>query len=417
MHSAVSNSLCTAAFLCFMTYLTLYMDTCLMGSTLPSENMCLALFRNTPFPQIVVAVVSVYIMMLFFVSLALAFVSCPQASSAWLRMYQLGYSEKKKEFQSTRCPPAWISVNPARNRPRAEICEISMLGSPKPPFQTGRFHDIRASPQDVPSFTFVSKGSLLMTAVTVGYAYDMAAWYGTVGCPRNPSTVKDPTLMFVGFMSSSLCVGIIAAAGELLGDIWGLRPSTIGFWIHMISDVATISVGGVCSLFITKLDGGGVGGMPSMHIGKWAAMGMFGIVGLWSFVDLLVCIIQRGRGFGAMTGSAPVIESAKIQQQEGVPVPVIPQEIKGEGGGEPFKSQFVETSVSISPPFHVTHMVDDDMGNYSLMKKRDAMPATNASPALTTASHQQHPVTNMFSSDEVRRSLRQRGAGVLHTGL
>lgn len=80
MHAAVSNSLCTAAFLCFMTYLTLYMDTCLLGSTLPAENMCLALFRNTPFPQIVVAVVAVYIMMLFLVSLALAFVSCPQVS-------------------------------------------------------------------------------------------------------------------------------------------------------------------------------------------------------------------------------------------------------------------------------------------------------------------------------------------------
>ena len=107
MHSAVSNSLCTAAFLCFMTYLTLYMDTCLFGSSsgsLPAENMCLALFRNTPFPQIVVAVVAVYVMMLFFVSLALAFVSCPQVScprvlqnSAWLCMRQLGHTEKKRK--------------------------------------------------------------------------------------------------------------------------------------------------------------------------------------------------------------------------------------------------------------------------------------------------------------------------------
>jgi hypothetical protein len=97
MHAAVSNSLCTAAFLCFMTYVTLYMDTCLLNSNLPAENMCLALFRNTPFPQIVVAVVAVYIMMLFLVSLALAFVSCPQVSPAWLHMYQLGYQGKKKE--------------------------------------------------------------------------------------------------------------------------------------------------------------------------------------------------------------------------------------------------------------------------------------------------------------------------------
>lgn len=97
MHAAVSNSLCTAAFLCFMTYVTLYMDTCLSNSNLPAENMCLALFRNTPFPQIVVAVVAVYIMMLFLVSLALAFVSCPQVSAAWLHMYQLGLSEKKRE--------------------------------------------------------------------------------------------------------------------------------------------------------------------------------------------------------------------------------------------------------------------------------------------------------------------------------
>lgn len=247
-----------------------------------------------------------------------------------------------------------------------------------------------------------------MTAVTVGYAYDMAAWYGTAGCPRDAN--KDPTREFVAFISVSLCIGIVAAAGELLGDIWGLRPSTIGYWIHIISDFAVIIFGAVCAFFITKLDGGGVGGMPSMHIGKWAAISMFGIVGLWSFVDLLVCIIRRGRGFGAMTGSAPVIESVKIQQLKAVPVP---EENSGEGGGEPFKSQFVE----VSPPFHVTHMVDDDMGNYSLMKKRDAMPATNAAAsALTTASHQ-HPVTNMFSSDEVRRSLRQRAAGVLHTGV
>lgn len=288
-----------------------------------------------------------------------------------------------------------------------------MLGSIQTSLLTTVFMTFVLSLQDVPSFTFVSKGSLLMTGVTLGYAYDMAAWYGTIGCPRNPSTVKNPTTEFVGFMCLSMCVGIIAAAAELLGDIWGLRPSTIGFFLHIISDVAVIGAGGICTFFITKLDGGGVGGMPSMHIGKWAAMGMFCIVGLWSFVDLLVCIIRRGRGFGAgfgaMMGSGLVVQSAMIQELEGVPV--IPQENKGEGDDN------LKASVSISPPFHVTHMIDDDMGNYSLMKKRDAMPATNTAAFATTATHQQQPVTNMFSSDEVRRSLRQRGAGVLHAGL
>jgi hypothetical protein len=140
---------------------------------------------------------------------------------------------------------------------------------------------------------------------------------------------------------------------------------------------------------------------------------MFGIVGLWSVVDLLVCILRCGRGFGvgfgAMMGSGLVVPNAMIPELEGVPV--IPQEDKGEGDDN------LKASVSISPPFHVTHMIDDDMGTYSLMKKRDAMPATNTAAFATTASHQQQPVTNMFSSDEVRRSLRQRGAGVLHAGL
>ena len=110
MHAAASNSLCTVAFACMVMYVTLYMDTCMVGgptttttttsslgnnttntttnttttttalSSFGPQNMCLALFRSTPFAQIVVAVVAVYIMILFLISLALAFVSSPQVN-------------------------------------------------------------------------------------------------------------------------------------------------------------------------------------------------------------------------------------------------------------------------------------------------------------------------------------------------
>ena len=82
LHAAVSNSLCTVTFLCSFTYVSLYVDACVSGSA--GTQMCMALFRTTPMPHLVGGIVSVYVMIMFLVSLALAFVSCPHDTPSYV---------------------------------------------------------------------------------------------------------------------------------------------------------------------------------------------------------------------------------------------------------------------------------------------------------------------------------------------
>lgn len=76
LHSASSNALCSVTFMCAFTYLSLYLDACAGSSA--EDKTCIVLFRTTPMAHIVVGTEVVYIMIMFLVSLALAFVSTPQ---------------------------------------------------------------------------------------------------------------------------------------------------------------------------------------------------------------------------------------------------------------------------------------------------------------------------------------------------
>lgn len=81
LHSVFSNAYCTVCFQCFGTYTILYVDSCLLK--VPSTDMCTLFFRNSPFADIVVGVFSGFIMILFFASLALSFVSSPQDTQSY----------------------------------------------------------------------------------------------------------------------------------------------------------------------------------------------------------------------------------------------------------------------------------------------------------------------------------------------
>ena len=111
LHGALSNALCSLTFVSTLTYIALYIDSCLLE--LPKKDMCTLLFRNTPFPDIVLAIISSYLLIMFLVSVALAFVS---------------------------------------------------------------------SPQDTPSYTFVSKGGLLLSGIIIGWASPVANMAGRVSC-------------------------------------------------------------------------------------------------------------------------------------------------------------------------------------------------------------------------------------------
>lgn len=79
LHAAASTSLCTATFLCCFTYIVLYADSCVLQR--PTVQTCSILFRTTPLPHIVGAIVSALLLVMFFITIALSFVSTPQHDS------------------------------------------------------------------------------------------------------------------------------------------------------------------------------------------------------------------------------------------------------------------------------------------------------------------------------------------------
>lgn len=76
LHSAISTSLCTVTFLCCFTYIVLYIDSCVLLR--PTTQTCPVLFRNTPMPHITGSAVSALLLVMFFITVALSFVSTPQ---------------------------------------------------------------------------------------------------------------------------------------------------------------------------------------------------------------------------------------------------------------------------------------------------------------------------------------------------
>jgi hypothetical protein len=81
LHTVASSPLCSLCFVAAFTYVALFADACALGQ--PTPDMCAVLFRVTPLPEVVGALGAVLAVVIFLVSVALAFVSTPQHTVAY----------------------------------------------------------------------------------------------------------------------------------------------------------------------------------------------------------------------------------------------------------------------------------------------------------------------------------------------
>lgn len=312
LHSGFSNAHCTMCFICFGTYLVLYIDSCLLG--LPSKDMCTLFFRNTPFVEIVTGVFSAFILIIFLASLALSFVS---------------------------------------------------------------------SPQDTPSYAFISKGTLLMSATLFGWVGPIGrSGFARYGCPT-PS----PTPTLLGFeplatgmilMGASAGMGIASMVTEwVVGGIYHPKATWKEIVPHIVIDflVFVVSIGVSAPLLFGRNDVG------SMGVGM--CLGVSGGVAIWSIVDFTM-------GLVFVSGCWKPWQSQQRQQEE--PTVGYPPS----SATEPNPSN---TATMITPPDMKMYM--SDFPNPGTMKKADSLP-----PSLRATNSDS--MANMFVQDDVRRSLRQR---------
>lgn len=75
LHSAISNLVCSICFMLTFTYISLYADACLLG--LSEGKLCSALFRTAIWPLVTLPILSVFMVVVFLLSIALSLASCP----------------------------------------------------------------------------------------------------------------------------------------------------------------------------------------------------------------------------------------------------------------------------------------------------------------------------------------------------
>ena len=215
-----------------------------------------------------------------------------------------------------------------------------------------------SSPQDIPSYTFISKGSLLLTGTIVGWAAPLALSAGTHGCP----TSTMPTTTFVTIMCACMVVGIAATLVEwLAGGLYQPQTKMGPMIAHIVVDgcIIVTSMVSPMTLMVGRDDVGSAGIAITLLISL--------VVLLWSAVDMTMGIIFLTTSLLA-EGSRPIIPSA------GPPAP-----------GVLIKKGGADSSIT-DPPDVTMYMQDVGLGGGRFKKDDD-----------------------MFVHDDVRRSLlRQR---------
>lgn len=304
LHAAVSNALCTVTFVCAFTYMGLYTDACLQDK---ETVMCAALFRTTPMPHLVAGVVSVYLLLMFLVTVALSFVSCPQ---------------------------------------------------------------------DMPSFVFVSKGGLLMGVTMFCWSMPAARSVSRYGCDGINKGGGGGLLVYI---IGSFLVGMVSTIMASLLQTTG-KGATVMRTLNIASDVLVMIMAAVIPFSLIGSEDTGAVGMT---------LGVITMVPCvaWAATDVVL---------HAITIAGPV-QLAAVDIQKAVETPKgIPVVEPAKSGGPSQASLKSDTT----PPKIVTHMMDESM--YASMKKADSMPRHSSSVPPSSSS------MNMFFSDDVRHSLRQR---------
>lgn len=89
LHMAVGNTVCTGIFVIACSYIVFFVDACVLESPYERRQACLALYESTPYsvmPKVVGAVCSVVLVLLLFVSIAMAYTCTPTFSKGKLFM-------------------------------------------------------------------------------------------------------------------------------------------------------------------------------------------------------------------------------------------------------------------------------------------------------------------------------------------